>query len=1076
MAENESIGGVSVSIVGDYAKLQSDLDQATKIAAAAGADISAALNSGANGADKLSGSMEDVGKSAKEFQDKIQALVDSGSTLAEAMAQVDSSLAPIAADAQKSSEALGGMAKSTEEVAKASKEAAPAVGEVSKSTGGFAKELLALGAAAGGIAAVIELGKAALGAADAVGDAALAMGLLSGNAEEAAQTVEQLRDVANEAGLDFPELLTAANRMTAFLGTSKDVPAVLTAVADSAAVMGVSVATASGSFERIVSSGDLSAGALRKLGLTMEDVAEVMGVSGKQMKLAFENMDPTMRMEVMVRALNKFKGAAKEMSDDSIGAVQRLKNQFFEALEAIGTAIEPIVNALVKLTSALMDSFAKQAIAIGAAVRSAAEGAKALFSAMKFDFVGYTTHIAAMGAAWNKGETDLKAFDERHQKVNKTVEEGTRLTDSEIKAQTQAALARASGTKAAEHQAEVLAALNRTVKEFALQLPATFEAYTKALENGGQAAKASLGQIDGAIQKASLAMEGLKGKPLAAMQAVVDKLEVLRERAKQFVAEDQWNKAAIQIAAAAQKYTAELGRLDKATLDWVNSALLAARNLEDLDKAASDAKFFKEWGDQMAKITAETAKLDEAWKKLAASGEKAIAGYNKAALEAIPITATLREQVGEAFASLVDYNRQMKEAGIATIQVLDEQIKQNAELLTQMGARRASAQALLQGEEDYLAAIIRRKEATGESAAAEIYGMEQVRLKQEALYNSTHALGDLAVGVERAMWQGWQDIFMSISDVIFEAKNFGDAMQEIGKRVAKTIVDELANYAFKALKTAIIGVDSSVMDLNKSLAKMAKTIADLFKPIPSPGGVPGKPGGSGFGGGGALGTIGSIADIATAISSIFGNFQFAAMNKSLDILVEHTLRQFNITDEWYRAEQDWFQQMFTRVGELWRDTVLGFEDVVNAIYEGGVGGGGRPPAEDGGGQLPPGRGPRPVNPDAPGIPGGARPTTPGVQPPKEPPRFPGVLGDIWAGITSAVPPGGPGGLPYLSDVGLKSMSSPSAQTYNNSTSSKTTNLGGVTIQIVEASNPRETARQVATTLRNLSPKFGAYAT
>lgn len=40
---------------------------------------------------------------------------------------------------------------------------------------------------------------------------------------------------------------------------------------------------------------------------------------------------------------------------------------------------------------------------------------------------------------------------------------------------------------------------------------------------------------------------------------------------------------------------------------------------------------------------------------------------------------------------------------------------------------------------------------------------------------------------------------------------------------------------------------------------------------------------------GALGIVGAVAGVATAVSSIISNFQFAGMNKSLDVIVRHTL-------------------------------------------------------------------------------------------------------------------------------------------------------------------------------------------
>lgn len=1011
MAESENIGSVSVSIVGDYSRLEGDIDKATQIAADGGKEIADALNQGADGADALSSALAGAVASAASFDEQVQALVDSGSTLAEALEQVDASLLPIEADASASAEALDNMAASTKEVATASKDAAPAVEGVAKSTNSLVGELTSMAAKAGIVVMLYEMGKAALEAADEVGDAALAMGLLSGNAEEAARTVEQLRDVANDAALGLPELLTAATRMTAFLGSSKDVADVLRTVADSAAVMHVSLAAASGGFERIVASGDLSQRSLQRLGLTMDDMAEVMGVSGPKMKEAFEGLDQSARMEVMIAAMGKFKGAAEKMSDDSIGAVQRMKNKFFEMLESIGTAIEPVINALAKVASALMDSFARQAVAISAAVKSAIEGAKALMAAISGNYGEAINHFQAMTAAWAKGNTDLAALALNQQKVNTTVAEGTRLTDAEIKAQVKASLARRAGAESAKHLQEVLESLSKTAKDFASQLPASYEAYTAKLIEGGKTAQSVLSGTEESIRKANLAMEGMRGKPLAAMQEVVVKLTELHARAKEFAAEDLWNKQAQEIAAFANKYKDELGSLDASTLDWVNMAMAAARDVPEALNKITDAKFFGDWAAAMAKMTVDTAKAFDETAKLIAKAEAGTRKFTESMLEAIPITVSFTELVGESVAAFLDMQEGMNKVGMQATQQIESQISGYEKLLVEMTRLNQPIGQRLELQAKILQKEIELKELTGASATSQILGLEQIRLKQDALYDSTHAFGELVVGVERAIWKGWNDVFLAIGDVILEGKNFGQAMEEIGKRVAKMIVDQLANYAFKMLKSAIIGVDVSVKDLDKSLGKMIKTVADAFKPIKS--GVPGTPGVGGGGGlSGALDMAGSIASIASAISSIFGNFQMAAMNKSLDLLVQHTLRIFNVMDQWYVASQAWHEQTFTRLGEIWRDMIAGFELVAGAL------GGGKAAS---------------------------------VVPP------------------FAVPPLPPG-IPGVAQLG-----GPGEGTYSSSTQSASSIVGGITFNVSGANDPRETARQIAETLKRVSPNFAAYS-
>jgi len=121
-----------------------------------------------------------------------------------------------------------------------------------------------------------------------------------------------------------------------------------------------------------------------------------------------------------------------------------------------------------------------------------------------------------------------------------------------------------------------------------------------------------------------------------------------------------------------------------------------------------------------------------------------------------------------------------------------------------------------------------------------------------------------------------------------------------------------------------------------SLKDIGKTATDVFKsgssgtglvgegPISGgiPGGVPGG-GGGGTGGaasavsGGLTGWISAISGAVTAISSVIGNFQMAGMNKSLDIIVQHTLQTANDLANLRRDDWDRHAEY-----AKWKDDIL----------------------------------------------------------------------------------------------------------------------------------------------------------
>lgn len=111
----------------------------------------------------------------------------------------------------------------------------------------------------------------------------------------------------------------------------------------------------------------------------------------------------------------------------------------------------------------------------------------------------------------------------------------------------------------------------------------------------------------------------------------------------------------------------------------------------------------------------------------------------------------------------------------------------------------------------------------------------------------------------------------------------GPATEAISKFIATAIADLLSGKGFG-------GVLQSVKDIGTA-------ITGVFKDTPSTGSgsTPSVPSGGGGGGGagggdasGAMGVVNLITGIATAVSSIIGNFQMYAMNKSLDLIEKST--------------------------------------------------------------------------------------------------------------------------------------------------------------------------------------------
>lgn len=133
------------------------------------------------------------------------------------------------------------------------------------------------------------------------------------------------------------------------------------------------------------------------------------------------------------------------------------------------------------------------------------------------------------------------------------------------------------------------------------------------------------------------------------------------------------------------------------------------------------------------------------------------------------------------------------------------------------------------------------------------------------------------------------DTARNIAKLIFEGGKFKDVMKNAASEIAQAFTRVLIQ---RAIKPLLDGLDAAI--------SKSKILSTIFGPGGGGGAsAPGVPSGGGPGGGaagaasGAAGWIGAVGSIGTMVSSIIGNFQMAGMNKSLDLIVKHTLQTAN---------------------------------------------------------------------------------------------------------------------------------------------------------------------------------------
>lgn len=174
---------------------------------------------------------------------------------------------------------------------------------------------------------------------------------------------------------------------------------------------------------------------------------------------------------------------------------------------------------------------------------------------------------------------------------------------------------------------------------------------------------------------------------------------------------------------------------------------------------------------------------------------------------------------------------------------------------------------------------------------------------------------DLAKNI--VSWKGWKETLVNVGKGFAE-----DFLAIMLKGLFKPLEDQFAKIAGK-IGGWLGGIIGSSGSATGSVVGAAGSAAG------GAGGAAGGVGGAVAGASsGLMGTITAISGVATAVSSIVGNFQFAGMNKSLDLIVNHTLRIFNEVFQQRIDHWDQFNGMYMRLGEVW-----------NTLKDGGGAGG-----------------------------------------------------------------------------------------------------------------------------------------
>ncbi len=338
---DESIGNLFVDVDADVSGL-STLDQAAAKVASAAAEAQAAW-------DKLAEPVAKVGDSSTQTTEALNSLANATTPaaagtegLAQAMADLAGAVSANTAQLAEVSSQIGNLKPSADESARG-------VGDLVKAFTAFFGVEISLRAIKD---AIVALGEASVGTYAEIEKTTIALTAITGSVERAVDTVGQLKQLAMSDALSFPSLVEANQKVLALGFSARQANESLRAAADAAAAVGLNFANVAPALDRMAQSGMLSGRMLATVGLNLQDVAKAANATVADLQgpgNIFKAMDPGDRLDVLIKALQKYQGTAQQVARSLSGEFQALKTQMSLALSGAGEALAPLLKNLMDI-------------------------------------------------------------------------------------------------------------------------------------------------------------------------------------------------------------------------------------------------------------------------------------------------------------------------------------------------------------------------------------------------------------------------------------------------------------------------------------------------------------------------------------------------------------------------------------------------------------------------------------------------------------------------------------------------------------------------------------------------------
>lgn len=345
--------------------------------------LAAALEALGQKAPEVGSGFDSANESLKQFSLGAQDLITKEQEADAALQQAKTVLLEIQAAYAQGAVDADVLARAEQNVASAFEAANPAIQQTKAAVEETKDSMAAMNQVLGVLGVTLSLG-AFVHFAESIGEAYdsitrtnIALTTLTGSASQAAEMVEKLDKLGVADGLSMPSLEKASIRMQEFLPEGSDIVGILGQIADAASLTGTSIETASQKFANIVETGKLSVKALKDLGLSFDDIKKAMedaGVSadkmGANVKKGFEQLSQNDQLVVLQTALEKFKGTAEDIAENTFqGQWHRAVAQFESDINTIIKDMGDLNGKIPDLTKSV-NSIAVVFVAIGGTVKT----------------------------------------------------------------------------------------------------------------------------------------------------------------------------------------------------------------------------------------------------------------------------------------------------------------------------------------------------------------------------------------------------------------------------------------------------------------------------------------------------------------------------------------------------------------------------------------------------------------------------------------------------------------------------------------------------------------------------------